>query len=76
MMCLLMNHEILGCEHLHDLKNHNLYMELPHHLPKLQKQLFEETIVASFEKKDCKHGVDYRKSLIKMNVALHGKIDK
>ena len=51
-------------------------MELPHHQPKLQKNLFEETIIASIEKKDCKRGIDYRKSLIKMNVALHGKIDK
>ena len=75
---LLTNYEILGCEPLHDLKNHieNLYMELPHHLPKPPKKYFEETIVASFEKKDCKRGVDYRKSLVKMNVALHGKIDK
>ena len=74
----LKNYEILGCEPLHDIKGHieNLYMELPHHLPKSQKKLFEETIIASFEKKDCKRGVDYRKSLIKMNVALHGKIDK
>ena len=77
MVQLLKNYEILGFEPLHDIKSHieNLYTELPHHLNKTEKKLMEETISAAFDQKECKRGVDYRKSLIKLNIALKGKIN-
>ena len=36
----------------------------------------QDVITASFEKKDCKRGVDYRKSLIKVTIALRDSIDR
>ena len=72
------NYEILPCEPLHDIKNHidNLYNELPHHLPKNDKKVMQDVITASFDKKDCKRGVDYRKSLVKISIALRDNIDR
>ena len=72
-----MHYKILGCEPLHDIKHHieNMYVELPHHLNKTEKKLMEETIQLSLERKEIKRGIDYRKSLIKWNVSLGGKID-
>ena len=60
MVDLLENYEILGCEPLHDIKNHiaNLYDELPHHLSKEERTLFEDMVNVSLGKKDCKRGVD------------------
>ena len=71
------HYEILGCEPLHDVKHHieNMNVELPHHLNKTEKKLMEETIQLSLERKEIKRGIDYRKSLIKWNVSLRGKID-
>ena len=74
---LLDNYEVLGCEPLHDVTNHidNLYMELPHHLNKSEKKMMEEIIFLSFERKDTKRGIDYRKSLLKLTIYLKGKIN-
>ena len=78
MMSFLQDYEILGCEPLHDIKNHieNLYSELPRHLNSTERKLIEETIAVSFEQKEIKRGVDYRKSLVKVVIALEGKINK
>ena len=74
---LLDNYEVLGCEPLHDVTNHidNLYMELPHHLNKSEKKMMEEIIFLSFERKDTKRGIDYRKSLLKLTIYLKRKIN-
>ena len=74
---MLEHYEILGCEPLHDIKHHieNMFAELPHHLNKAEKKLMEETIQLSLERKDIKRRIDYRKSLIKLNTLLRGKID-
>ena len=68
---MLEHYEILGCEPLHDVKHHieNMYVELPH-LNKTEKRLVEETIQLSLERKEIKRRIDYRKSLIKLNVSL------
>ena len=67
----------MSCEPLHDVKGHisNLYDVLVNHVTAEEKKLLKETIEASFENKECKRGVDYRKSLIKIVSALDGKID-
>ena len=72
---MLEHYEILGCEPLHDVKHHieNMYVELPH-LNKTENKLREETIQLSLERKEIKRGIDYRKSLIKLNISLRGKI--
>ena len=73
----LESYEVLPCEPLHDVKNHieNLYIELPLHLKKEEKKLMEEFISLSFERKETKRGVDCRKSLIKLTIALNRKIN-
>ena len=73
---MLEHYEILGCEPLHDVKHHveNMYVELPH-VNKAEKRLMEETIQLSLERKGIKRRIDYRKSLIKLNVSLRGKSD-
>ena len=74
---MLEYYEILRYEPLHDVKHHmeNMNVELPHHLNQTAKKLMEETIQLSLERKEIKRGIDYRKSLIKLNVSLRGKID-
>ena len=73
----LESYEVLPCEPLHDVNNHieNLNIELPRHLKKEEKMLMEEVISLTFERKETKRGVDYRKSLIKVTIALNGKIN-
>ena len=72
----LQNYEILPCEPLHDITGHikNLFAELPTHLPKEEKKLFNTTVHASFDGKDCKRGCDYRASLIKLCSVLYQKV--
>ena len=78
MASMLKDYEILGCEPFHDLKHQieNLYAELPHHLNKVERKLMENIIYTSFENKETKRGVDYRKSLVKLNIYLRGKINR
>ena len=73
----LEQYEILPCEPLHDVKGHisNLYEVIINHVTTEEKKLMKEIIAASFENKECRRGVDYRKSLIKVVIALNGKID-
>ena len=75
---MINKYEILPCEPLHDVKGHisNLYEELIHHVNKQEKEILQNLILLSFEGKDCKRGVDYRKSIVKLVIALDGKIDK
>ena len=40
-----------------------------------RKKLMEEVISMTFERKETKRGVDYRKSLIKLTTALNGKVN-
>ena len=73
----LENYEILPVEPLHTITGHtkNLYAEIPSHLSKEEKKVFETAVNASFGGKDVKRGADYRKSLIDMVLFLDGKID-
>ena len=48
---------------------------MPPHLNSTERKLIEEAIAVSFEQKEIKRGVDYRKSL-KVVIALEGKINK
>ena len=60
------SYKCLPCEPFHCITNHikNLYKELPYHLNKNEKKLFEDAVVASFSGKECARGSDYRLSLI------------
>ena len=75
METLLTDYEIFGCEPLYDVKHHieNLYTELPHHLNKDENELMAETITTSFEQKESKRVVVYRKSLIKNKCCIKRK---
>ena len=73
---ILNGYEILGNEPMHDIAGHwkNLLEEIPHHLPKEQKQLFQNISMIGL-KKDSKRAVDYRKTAINLCIHLNGKID-
>ena len=70
------NYEILPVEPCHDIPDHikNIYDELPHHLVKEQKEILEYAITTSFNKKDTKRTVDYRKSIIIVTAYCRDKI--
>lgn len=53
----------------------NLYQEIPFHLPKDQKELFNKANKSSFAEKEAKRGADYRKSLIDVTISLDDQID-
>ncbi|XP_057315536.1 uncharacterized protein LOC130656649 [Hydractinia symbiolongicarpus] len=74
----LANYEILPCEPLHCIAGHlkNLYHELPFHLNKNDRKLFETTVAASFSGKEAKRAADYRLSLVDCTNHLHGKVDQ
>ena len=73
---ILNGYEILGNEPMHDIAGHwkNLLEEIPHHLPKEQKQLFQNISMIGLNK-DSKRAVDYRKTAINLCIHLNGKID-
>ena len=73
---ILNGYEILGNEPMHDIAEHwkNLLEEIPHHLPKEQKQLFQNISMIGLNK-DSKRAVDYRKTAINLCIHLNGKID-
>ena len=77
MASMLKDYEILGCGPLRDLKHQieNLYTEFPRHLNKVERKLMEDIIYTSLENKETKRGVDYRKSLVKLNIYLRDKIN-
>ena len=70
------NYEILPVEPCHDIPGHikNIYDELPHHLVKEEKEILEYAITTSFNKKDTKRSVDYRKSIIIVTAYCRDKI--
>ena len=75
----LKSYEILPVEPLHTIAGHikNLYKELPSHLKKEDKEVFEDVIEASFSGKEAKKGADYRKSLVNVTLYLMEKdLDK
>lgn len=73
----LQDYEIVPVEPLHAVKVHitNLYEEIPEHLNRDEKLIFEEAIKTSFAGKEAKRGCDYRKSLIDCTSFLRYKID-
>ncbi len=64
-------YEVIPVEPLHDLKEHinNVFKELPKHLTKEEKALFEEAVEAVFSTKEKLRGADYR--LCCVVLALH-----
>ena len=66
----LQHYEVLACEPLHCVGNHikNLYEELPNHLIKDEKIIFNNALKTSFNNKDVKRRWDYRLSLLKMTI--------
>ena len=70
------NYEILPVESCHDIPEHikNIYDELPHHLLKEEKEILEYAITTSFNKRDTKRTVDYRKSFIIVTAYCRDKI--
>ena len=73
----LEDYEIVPVEPLHAVNGHiiNLYEEIPGHLNRDEKVIFEEAIKTSFAGKESKRGCDYRKSLIDCTSFLRYKID-
>jgi hypothetical protein len=73
---ILNGYEILGNEPTHHIAGHwkNLLEEIPHHLPKAQKQLFQNISMIGL-KKDSKRAVDYCKTAINLCIHINGKID-
>lgn len=74
----LQKYEILPTEPLHTVTGHirNLYAEIPFHLSKEERKIFEAAVNASFCGKEVKRGSDYRKSLIDLVLYLDGKINQ
>ena len=70
------NYEVLLVEPCHDIPGHikNIYDELPHHLIKEDKEILEYAITTSFNKRDTKSSVDYRKSIIIVTAYCRDKI--
>lgn len=66
-------YDILLCEPLHDVTGHikNLFSELPLHMDKDQRHLFEEAMQAAFGGKDAKRGCDYRLALVLLTKLLY-----
>ena len=71
------SYEILPVEPLHTIAGHikNLYSEIPFHLTKPEKLVFNETIKSSFSGREVKRAADYRQSLIDSVMFLKGKIN-
>ena len=68
----LPNYEILPVEPCQDIPGHikNIYDELPHHLVNKEKEILQYAIITSFNKKDAKCSVDYRKSIITVSTKV------
>ena len=60
------DYEALQCEPMHDISNHiaNIIEELPRHLTKEQKAIFNETLELALGGKDTKRATDYRLAII------------
>ena len=73
----LNKYEILPVEPLHAVAGHikNLYDEVPKHLTKVERGLFERALQASLVDKHVKRCVDYRKSLIEVTTFVHTRIN-
>ena len=69
-------YEILPCEPLNDITGHIkiIFVEIPSHLLKAKKNIFNETLNAAFEGKDSKRGCDYRAALVKLSGAFRETI--
>ena len=74
---LIDDYEILQNEPMHDIAGHlkNLFEELPLHLNKKERELFENSMMV-YLSRDNKRACDYRKAVIFMCVELNGKINE
>ena len=68
-------YEITLCEPLHDYSNHvkNILKEIPAHLPKEVKQVFEDALDAIFKDKQTIRGCDYRDAAVILPQVLEKK---
>ena len=73
---ILNNYEVLPNEPMHDIPGHwkNLLEEIPRHLPKTEKTLFQSISMIGLNK-DTKRAVDYRKTAINLSIHLKDKIN-
>ena len=73
---ILNNYEVLPNEPMHDIAGHwkNLLAEIPYHLPKTEKSLFQCISMVGLNK-DTKRAVDYRKTAINLSIHLIDKIN-
>ena len=71
----LYQYDILLCEPLHDTTGHikNLLQEIPHHLQKESKLLFNKIVDATLGK-DAKRGCDYRELLVMLCLNLREQL--
>ena len=53
----------------------NLFDEIPRHLIKKERKVFESTLEAIFSSTHLKRGSDNRKALLKLTTSLNGRID-
>ena len=71
------SYEVLPVEPLHTIKEHikNLFQEIPRHLNKSERALFERGLEVVFAENQLKRGCDYRKALLQLSLYIDGKID-
>jgi len=71
------DYEVLPVEPLHAIGHHinNLFEEIPRHLPKKERGVFERTLKAAFSSRQVKRGKDYRNALLQLTTAVDGRID-
>ena len=71
------SYEVLPVEPLHTIKEHikNLFQEIPRHLNKNERSLFERGLEVVFAENQLKRGCDYRKALLQLTLFVNEKID-
>ena len=71
------SYEVLPVEPLHTIKEHikNLFQDIPRHLIKTERTLFERGLAVIFAENQLKRGCDYRKALIQLTLFVNDRID-
>ena len=71
------SYEVLPVEPLHTIKEHikNLFQEIPRHLIKTERIVFERGLTVIFAENQLKRGCDYRKALVQLTLFVNDRID-